>query len=79
MLHRVADVRTAIFGSVRQLLVKASVVPISLILFNLMKEALISSETSVLTRDPLRNVLDDAILTAIMFWLRLYIYIYIYN
>jgi hypothetical protein len=41
--------------SVRQLLVTASVVPSSPILFTLMKEALSSSETSVLTRDTWRN------------------------
>jgi hypothetical protein len=56
MLCRVALVRTdvsdeisAFFISVRRLIVTASVVPSSPILVTLMKEALSSSETSVLT------------------------------
>jgi hypothetical protein len=67
MLRRVTLVRTDVSEEPSASFIRVTIVPSSPVLVTLMKEALGSSETSVLTRATWRNIPEDTILQKYVF------------
>jgi hypothetical protein len=65
--ERVTSFIKVLLRGVLQMLVTANATLTSLIHFTMMMEATISSETSVLTRDPLHHIPEDGILRVKLF------------